>query len=681
MNILMFTNTYLPHVGGVARSVHSFVEALKKQGHRVRVVAPYFEETILTEIDIFRIPAIKNFNRSGFSVPLFAPGMISKAVKGFNPDIIHSHHPFLLGNTALRYASFFHVPIVFTHHTLYERYTHYIPGDSVLLRRFAVSLATFYCNKCDTVIAPSTSVASMISQRGVRSPIDVIPTGVNKDRFSKGDAALLKKLIGIPENAYVIGHVGRLAKEKNLEYLALALSHYLRANPDDHVIIAGAGPMEEYLRKLFAHHGLNRRLHMLGILGEDELPSVYRAMNVFAFSSQSETQGLVITEAMASGVPVVALNGPGVSDVVKDHVNGRLITGTDISDFITALQWMKSLGPEGKMNIKEAVHDTAAEFDMDRSVEKLLVLYGSLRQEVSRAASPMTAYRDMLLTHGRIMESSLSALIHAVTPISREVYSCRDNIPEDMEIQTLLAQHSGIRARIIGYALSFYIRLQKTSWHKHQEGLEYLKAQLGQEEPVLVSFWHGKYLPLFALLEGLHGCIFASCSFRGEVVAEICRRFGYECILIPEHARSRAVDIMAKSILHYGTGAVAADGPRGPGRVFKRGSVQLSSELGMTVIPVSVAVYPKIVAKKRWDRYEAPLPFGHVYLKVGKGIPVPVGLKSNEIDSWSLRLKKALDEVDESAEEGLRSLAFQHKGIIHVERLLRDTGRIKECIR
>ncbi len=677
----MFTNTYLPHVGGVARSVHSFIEALRNKGHRARVVAPCFNGTPLKEPDVFRIPAIRNFNGSGFSTPLFAPGTVSEAVEDFRPDIIHSHHPFLLGNTALRYASFFRIPIVFTHHTLYERYTHYIPGDSLLLRRFVVSLAVRYCNACDAVVAPSTSLASMITDRGVRTPIKVIPTGVNRQCFSQQEAALLKKRLAIPSDAFVIGHVGRLAKEKNLEFLALALSRYLRANRDDHVIIAGAGPMEEYVRELFAHHGLNKRLHMLGILDGVELPFVYRAMDVFAFSSQSETQGLVITEAFASGVPVVALDGPGVRDVVKDGINGRLIRGSDLGAFITALEWMKSLGEDGKKKIEAAVFDTAAEFDMGRSAEKLLSLYGSLVNHSSKTASQATSYRNMLATHGRIMGNTLTSVVQAVTPISREIYSCSDNLPQDTEIQTLLARHSGIGACITGYFISIYIRMQKVSWHKHQEGLEYLKKQLQKEEPVLVSFWHGKYLPLFALLEGLHGCIFASCSFRGEVVAEICRRFGYECILIPEHARTRAVDIMARSILHYGVGAVAADGPRGPYRVFKRGSVQLSSELGMTVIPMSVATFPKIVSRRRWDRYEAPLPFGHVYLMIGSGIPVPVGLKSHEIDSWSRKLKAALDDVDEKAEEGLRSKVLQTKRITHGKKLLRDIGRSKERFR
>ena len=654
MNILMFTNTYLPHVGGVACSIHRFAQELKKRGNSVRVVAPYFTCMPSAEADVIRVPAIRNFNGSGFSIPL--PGMRKSAweIDGFSPDIIHSHHPFLLGNTALRYAALYQVPIVFTHHTLYERYTHYIPGDSLLMRRFVVNLTTSYCNLCDAVVAPSTSVASMLHHRGVRSPVTVIPTGIDPKIFSRKNRTAFRKTVGIPDNAFVIGHVGRLAFEKNLEFLTLALSHYLQANPDDHVLIAGVGPLEDYMRKIFLRHGIMKRLHMIGILGEEELPAAYSAMDVFAFTSQSETQGLVLAEAMACGVPVVALDGPGVRDVVRDGINSRLIMKTDIGEFMSGLLWVKSLGLRGPGQLSGAAEETASRFSMEKSTDSILSLYESLIG--MRGASRLRSNSSLKAARmqGRIMESSLLASVHSVVPIARELYSCSSDIPTDTELQTLLAHHSGIRARIAGYAISLYIRIQKISWRKQEEGIEIIRYHLRQGEPVLLSFWHGKYLPMFALLEGLHGCIFASCSFRGEVVAKVCRRFGYECILIPENARQRAVEIMAKAILHYRAGAVAADGPRGPRRVFKLGAVQLSSELGMTVIPASVAVHPKIVARRRWDRYEAPLPFSHVFLKVGKATTVPVGLRPDELSIWSMRLKKSLDDVDSEAEQSLR---------------------------
>ncbi|HNY64632.1 MAG TPA: glycosyltransferase [Deltaproteobacteria bacterium] len=651
MKILVFTNTFPPHVGGVARSVHRFVDALKARGHSVLVVAPLFEGAPAHEPGVLRVPSLLNFNGSGFSVPLPAPVLLARAVRGFAPDIVHSHHPYLLGNSALRYAACFGVPLVFTHHTLYELYTHYVPGDSVLLKRFVVSLAVSYCNVSDHVIAPSDSVVSLLRYRGVRSPVSVIPTGIDRGRFSGGNGKDFRKRFSIPEDAFVVGHVGRLAREKNLEFLTLALSHYLQANPRDHALIAGVGPMEGYMRKVLGRHGLDARVHMTGILGEDELPHAYGAMDVFAFASRSETQGLVLMEAFASGLPVVALNGPGVKDVVTDFVTGRLIAGTDVFQFVRALLWVRSLDPGGRRQMEDELRRTVARFDMERCVDEVTSLYQSLCSGHRVPSSSVPRPARVIDANVLIAKNAALALGQAAAPASRELYACRVDLPQDADLQSLLARHSGVRARFLGWLVSLAIRLLKTSWRTQAFGIETLRERLAGPEPVLVSFWHGKYLALFALLEGLHGCIFASCSFRGEVIAEICRRFGYECILIPEHARKRAVSIMAKAIRHYGAGAVAADGPQGPGRVFKAGSVQLSSDLGMAVVPASVASRPRFVAKGRWDRFETPFPFSRVCLVVGKGIEVPVGLQGQELEGWAIRLKEELDSIDAQAEE------------------------------
>ncbi|MDZ7809017.1 MAG: glycosyltransferase [Arhodomonas sp.] len=146
VNILMMTNTYLPRCRGRARSVASFTRAYRDRGHRVLVVAPEFAGTAEDEADVVRMPALQNFNGSDFSVVLPVPRFLEREVTRFEPDIIHSHHPFLIGSTALRLASLFGLPLVFTHHTMYERYTHYVPGDSAVLRRFVVQLSTSYAN-------------------------------------------------------------------------------------------------------------------------------------------------------------------------------------------------------------------------------------------------------------------------------------------------------------------------------------------------------------------------------------------------------------------------------------------------------------------------------------------------------------------------------------------------------
>ena len=170
MKIAMFTNTYLPHVGGVARSVQTLADACRRRGHEVCVIAPEFEGAEPSP-HVLRVPAIQHFNGSDFSVRLPLAAAASDRLDAFKADIIHAHHPFLLGDTALRVATNKNVPIVFTHHTRYEDYTHYVPFDSPTLKEIAINLPTQFANLCDGVIAPSESLAKLIKKRGVTVPI------------------------------------------------------------------------------------------------------------------------------------------------------------------------------------------------------------------------------------------------------------------------------------------------------------------------------------------------------------------------------------------------------------------------------------------------------------------------------------------------------------------------------
>jgi len=378
MNIVMLTNTYLPHVGGVARSVAAFAGEYRRRGHRVLVVAPEFPQKIEDEQDVVRIPAIQNFNGSDFSMALPFSGHLSEKLDDFRPDIIHAHHPFLLGMTALRVARARELPLVFTHHTLYERYTHYVPADSQALKRFVIELATRYANLASLVFAPSRSIAELLRERGVTKPIAEVPTGVDLAQFSGGDGERARKQYRIPQSAFVLGHLGRLAPEKNLEFLAVAVADFMQRHADTHFLVVGDGPMGEQLGKLFASRGLGARLHMPGTLQGDAQRDAYSAMDGFVFASTSETQGMVLTEAMAAGVPVVALDANGAREVVRDGINGRLLAREDGNDFVAALQWLRELSPERRRRLCAEALRTAEDFSMENCAGRALELYDPL---------------------------------------------------------------------------------------------------------------------------------------------------------------------------------------------------------------------------------------------------------------------------------------------------------------
>ncbi|MBN1332949.1 MAG: glycosyltransferase [Synergistales bacterium] len=387
MNILMMTNTYLPHVGGVARSVELTTRELRSRGHRVLVVAPEFEGMPSEENDVVRIPAIQHFNGSDFSVKVPVPGLLKKHLDHFNPEIVHAHHPFLLGSTAVRVATQREIPLVFTYHTNYEQYTHYVPGNSPRMKQFAIQLAKGYCNLCDHVIAPSESIMEILRQRGVKTHIISIPTGIITEKFRRGDGQAFRSRLGIPEKAFLVGYVGRLAPEKNLEFLATSARTFMSRNTDSYFLVVGSGPSSRKIRDIFRTGGIEDRLYLAGTLENEELVNAYHSMDVFIFASRSETQGMVLAEAMATGLPVVALDAPGVREVVRDGKNGKLLFQDSHELFATSLEEIYVLKEKDIQLFRDNARATSEELSLSRCVDRLMEVYAGV-------AKGTTAIRD-----------------------------------------------------------------------------------------------------------------------------------------------------------------------------------------------------------------------------------------------------------------------------------------------
>lgn len=384
----MMTNTYPPHVGGVARSVQSFTDAYREEGHRVMVVAPTYDDMRDDEEDVIRLPAIQNFNGSDFSVRLPVPGLLTDALDAFDPDIVHSHHPFLLGDTALRVAARYDVPVVFTHHTRYELYTHYVPVDSPVIQRYAVQMATQYANLCDHVIAPSESIADLLHARGVSTPVTSIPTGIDVHRFSQGDGAGFRRKHGLRSDRLIIGHVGRLAPEKNLPWLAEAVATFLERRSEGCFFVIGDGKSRHAIRDCFEKRRSSDRLVMPGCLCGQDLIDAYHAMDIFAFASLTETQGMVLAEAQAAGTPVVAVDAPGTREVVDDKVNGRLVEDLNQAAFVDALAWIADLPDEQRTRMITAARHTGEGFSIERCARCQLDVYEQLAHQRPKHRNP-----------------------------------------------------------------------------------------------------------------------------------------------------------------------------------------------------------------------------------------------------------------------------------------------------
>lgn len=200
-----------------------------------------------------------------------------------------------------------------------------------------------------------------------------------------------------------------------------------------------------------------------------------------------------------------------------------------------------------------------------------------------------------------------------------------------------------------GWFKAAMLRAMAATWRKDTVGLEALDRRLSENRGCVVVFWHGKYLALCALLQKRRACVFSSYSHRGSLLADVCRRFGYVPVQIPDEHLDNKLDFMKGTLGHFTAAAIAVDGPVGPYHLVKRGAVRLASELGYAIVPVSFAARRAHVLAQRWDRMEVPKLFSRVCLVVGKPIELPPHLSEAAVHDWSEKLHDVLEEIDARA--------------------------------
>jgi len=370
----MATNTYLPHVGGVAQGVNRYARGLREIGHEVKLVAPRFPGVNWPEKDLTRVPGFTKLLGSEFSYPAMTTRSLTKLMRkvGVGAKLVHSNQPFGIGDAALRLARDAGVPCVFTHWTLYEHYVqNFIPQSPQAMQNAIVKVATDYANACDASIAPSGSARQLMLDAGVRTPVHVVPGAVDIERFACGNRKLTREFLGIDSSAFVVGHVGRLSKEKGLPLLGRAMEQFLSRAPRAHFLVVGTGNAEDELKLRLGRFG--SRVHFVGVQKGARLANAYAAMDTFAFTSKSETQGLVLVEAMASGCPVVGIDAPGVRDVVVSGRNGLLLSA-DVAEEQIAAALLKA--QDGlAASLRRGASDTAAQYDIVPSARRLEQFY------------------------------------------------------------------------------------------------------------------------------------------------------------------------------------------------------------------------------------------------------------------------------------------------------------------
>ncbi|GBR77516.1 glycosyl transferase family 1 [Candidatus Termititenax dinenymphae] len=338
MRIGMFTDTYTPQINGVVTSIRSFTEELQKMGHEVFIFAPKLQDSVEQD-NIFYFKSFKYAPLPEHHLAYSLSGHL-KTFKDLKLDILHSHTPFSLGWLALFFSKQYHIPLIHTYHTLFIEYVHYVP--TAVGQWLGVWLSTNasrrYCQSCAMTVVPSEAMRKELQRYGVTNEIDVIPTGVNDDFRDIGDAETVLKKYNIDTNTIdIIAYAGRIAKEKNIEFLLHVYKEILKVRTHILFVVIGDGQHRPVIEKMAMDLGIRDKMLFTGYISDKtELAGWYKAAQAFVFSSLTETQGLVILEAMSVGTPVVAVDAMGISDIIHDNTGG-FASKPDVSEFALKL--------------------------------------------------------------------------------------------------------------------------------------------------------------------------------------------------------------------------------------------------------------------------------------------------------------------------------------------------------
>jgi len=381
VRIALFTNNYLPFCGGVTISVETLRGGLEAAGHEAWVFGPRLRGASDASARVVRYPSIPATTYPEFALAVPYSRRIARLVAAVDFDVFHAHHPFLLGPAARRLARRARRPLVFTYHTRYEKYAHYVPLKRALVEAAAMRLSAAFAARADAVLAPSAVIRDELGARGVHTPISVVPTGVDLKRFRPGDRAAARRRLGIADDEAVVLYVGRLDREKSVDCVLLAFERIASTVPAARLFLVGHGTEAERLRRLASTLPVATRIGFLGVRPHEALVECYQAADVFLFASETETQGLVLAEAAACGLPAVAVDAPGCDEVVRDGDTGLLTKGDPAALAEAAIGLL--LDPQRRRGMARRAREVAERlFDVQLQIARTMAVY---QEAIARA--------------------------------------------------------------------------------------------------------------------------------------------------------------------------------------------------------------------------------------------------------------------------------------------------------
>jgi len=333
MRIGLFTDTYPPYINGVSTSVYMLKKALEKKGHQVYVVTVSNNSLKFQFEDgghVIRIPGVPTGIYDYRFSRIYPVSVINK-MKKWKLDVIHSHTEFGIGIFARLFAKQFNIPLVHTYHTMYEDYIHYVTKGyfNKSSKKIVEYLTLFYCDKTATeLIVPTKKTYDLFKEKyKVNKNIHIVPTGIEVERFYKENVdqektETLKKKYQLLKGDFVLVFVGRLAEEKNVDFLIDVEKEVVKKYPNIKLMIIGDGPDKQKYEKLAKRHHIEDKVIFTGKVPWEEIPSFYQLADLFLTASTSETQGLTVVEAMAGGIPPLCIEDEAFRTVVVNDLNG-----------------------------------------------------------------------------------------------------------------------------------------------------------------------------------------------------------------------------------------------------------------------------------------------------------------------------------------------------------------------
>ena len=406
MHIAHFTNTYKPNVNGVVRSISTFREGFIRSGHQVFIFCQQADDFESDEPFVYRYPALK-IPGVDYSAAVPVSRFVDKLLPTLKLNVIHSNHPTLLGDAAANYAEKYDLPLVFTFHTRYVEYAggylSNIPFAKGFVEGQLVDSIGRYMQRAQHIITPSDSIKdSLAKSAGISERVTTIPTGIDFEHFQQADGQAVREKYNLGDKKVLVT-ISRLAEEKNVKTLLKAVKEVMDVRDDVLLLVIGDGPQRSDLEKFAADIGISKRVRFTGLVPFEAVPNHLKAGDLFIYSSITETQGLVTAEAMATGLPVVAVDATGTSDTVEDGVQG-LLTANDSSALAQAA--LRVLDDDALYaQFQETAVARAKDLDMMSQAEKMLDVY---RQAIEDKKAGRSVQVDMKRLHATIEDDNKS---------------------------------------------------------------------------------------------------------------------------------------------------------------------------------------------------------------------------------------------------------------------------------